>query len=1091
MKKGFILFLLFFLIFGLANNVFAIEVDYPSIPGAEPPQVFLEKIKSGVYSEDFYVPLLLKYIYHLILALSGFACLAVGLSGLVLYLISSGSVERMREAQTRFSLGLTGLVILFSSYVIVSIINPQALFLSLGINPLPGTRTGGLAGSLIFDYYVEVPLGLLIEDVTQKIYEANGLSYQIWVAAAQQVECPADPSQCPMWDTQYWEQFSTVTVPSSQYFVENLFLENPYSLESLKPTLITKTNGKDDSDKDDSDNVSFLYALLENPFWQASTAQAQVTCRPCLQPTIFDVRVESGMIKYKVGIYFPCPCSDCSPYAHSGIGDVGAGPCGNTGRIQVIYPPFWESGDAAHAPSAPATPGPHVLCFSVKPDRDVDPSCQGQEKSYSCVVMIGNNSEIISTDCQDGPIFPPPCPPTRIVPSLKQLSECLDYLSDLCRCNTTDAGLNSPCDQPGCTGACLGDPCNRIFPSSQAPGGSVQFETVCNQYSVFETYNSVACDWFSVSKDASRNADASNYCSQGEICLKAMINDTKDLMQKRINELEGLKQRATKLSEDLEKSMLKLKLAEAFLRDAPFQSPDGEIQPIQRSRYIALDGFHDGTIQTRRILPWRMFNGEDDEATFYISEKGAEDLIATVESLWRIIDNQGVGPSPGPWTTCDAATLQTYINNWNGVKANLTPALESALDNALSNSGIDIRKALVLALISWESGFQQFPCASSPPCNSQAGGCHGCYRYDMCEAIGCNDSWWETENCGKFQQLWNNIGGGIAATQGYTINTVPVSAAGMYQGVHHCGGAMGMAQAMVYTWEGIMGLNKDPWNPANAFEFVIRKLERDGGASAQTCYAEKMSVWQYVGAVPGTAEHAACITQLADYIAQNETGEDVCQGGNPAGCIINGPYESNPSSNYDLNTTLKARHPVANPGGLMSISGNCGCPKPPDLSTTFPTLNITNAWQVNDTAQPCFNVSPCVHLAGITVGSGYEIRVPEVGFEIAPGLNAAVIYADNNLNLLSLHYTANDDVSHGYTVQFEGIHVRDDLFDAYNEANSVTSRACLPVVQNGDIVGTAVGNEITVIVRDRGNWMNPLSAKDWWNWPNGCAGCGD
>ena len=131
-KKSLLIF--FVLLFLLeAGVVFALEVKYPSMPGAKPPQVFLEKIEKGEIPKEKALPLFIKYFLSLALIISVSACLLILILGGFSYLISTGNPTVMAEAIKRMSQAGIGLIVILSSYLILTAINPE-----LSILRLPG-----------------------------------------------------------------------------------------------------------------------------------------------------------------------------------------------------------------------------------------------------------------------------------------------------------------------------------------------------------------------------------------------------------------------------------------------------------------------------------------------------------------------------------------------------------------------------------------------------------------------------------------------------------------------------------------------------------------------------------------------------------------------------------------------------------------------------------------------------------------------------------------------------------------------------------------------------------------------------------------
>jgi len=118
---AFFFFALFLCLF-LAKPVLALEINYPSVPGATPPQDFINTAKP----EDILV-LYAQYFLNLTIWLSGLIALAVLVAAGISYLISAGKPERIISAKQYIISVFFGILILLSSYLILNTINPQIL----------------------------------------------------------------------------------------------------------------------------------------------------------------------------------------------------------------------------------------------------------------------------------------------------------------------------------------------------------------------------------------------------------------------------------------------------------------------------------------------------------------------------------------------------------------------------------------------------------------------------------------------------------------------------------------------------------------------------------------------------------------------------------------------------------------------------------------------------------------------------------------------------------------------------------------------------------------------------------------------------
>ncbi len=129
-KKIYLISLLgFLLIFLLASFCFAqreLEVQYPQIPGVEAPTTVKTPLSDYV-----------RYIFNFSLMIAGLIAFGVFILGGARHLTSAGDPTKMSDARDQIFSGILGLVVLLSSYLILTTINPQLVIVSpemAGIN---------------------------------------------------------------------------------------------------------------------------------------------------------------------------------------------------------------------------------------------------------------------------------------------------------------------------------------------------------------------------------------------------------------------------------------------------------------------------------------------------------------------------------------------------------------------------------------------------------------------------------------------------------------------------------------------------------------------------------------------------------------------------------------------------------------------------------------------------------------------------------------------------------------------------------------------------------------------------------------------
>jgi len=182
MQKKFLIISLISLLL-ISGHVFALEVNYPKVPGMqETPRECLQLASQQRF------PCYLKYIYHLSVTISGLICFFTILGGGFLYLISGGSAGKIKEAREIMLGGFLGAMILLSSYLILMLINPQLTVFSLSelerfefpSNPIPPpTQESPLT-------YFQVPIGKIIKRV---ILEHNSNYDYVKETAIELEEC--------------------------------------------------------------------------------------------------------------------------------------------------------------------------------------------------------------------------------------------------------------------------------------------------------------------------------------------------------------------------------------------------------------------------------------------------------------------------------------------------------------------------------------------------------------------------------------------------------------------------------------------------------------------------------------------------------------------------------------------------------------------------------------------------------------------------------------------------------------------------------------------------------------------------------------
>jgi hypothetical protein len=200
---------------------------------------------------------------------------------------------------------------------------------------------------------------------------------------------------------------------------------------------------------------------------------------------------------------------------------------------------------------------------------------------------------------------------------------------------------------------------------------------------------------------------------------------------------------------------------------------------------------------------------------------------------------------------------------------------------------------------------------------------------------------------------------------------------------------------------------------------------------------------------------------------------------------VNPPRSDRPAEAHaDLNLALRGYAPTTSDLRLVDYggSGDPGAPQLPWLFADRRTPTIQSVFKVYDWSWTCNCRGapiawPPVTMARLATSPGEVISLPDSGYQIGSGFEALVLYAGPER--LTLKYTRDDNVVHGYTLHIEGLCVEPALLSLYQSRNA-SGRTALPALRAGQAVGRARDMAIGVSIRDSGTFMDPRSRKDWW-----------
>jgi hypothetical protein len=200
---------------------------------------------------------------------------------------------------------------------------------------------------------------------------------------------------------------------------------------------------------------------------------------------------------------------------------------------------------------------------------------------------------------------------------------------------------------------------------------------------------------------------------------------------------------------------------------------------------------------------------------------------------------------------------------------------------------------------------------------------------------------------------------------------------------------------------------------------------------------------------------------------------------------VNPPPTDRPAHVHaDLNLAMRGYEVTGAPLVLVDYGGgeDPGAPYLPTLFSAPREPSFTAAYQVYDWNWACncrgglLDRWPTT-LIGMVVAPAEIIHLPDSGYDIGSGYDALVLYATEER--ITLKYTREDNVVHGYTIHIENICVEPSLLALYQAWNAA-GRGQLPALRGGQPLGRARSGEIRVATRDNGEFMDPRSRKDWW-----------
>lgn len=191
---------------------------------------------------------------------------------------------------------------------------------------------------------------------------------------------------------------------------------------------------------------------------------------------------------------------------------------------------------------------------------------------------------------------------------------------------------------------------------------------------------------------------------------------------------------------------------------------------------------------------------------------------------------------------------------------------------------------------------------------------------------------------------------------------------------------------------------------------------------------------------------------------------------------LEGERDSRPADVHaDLNLTLREPEPIPAELELIDEPG-AAAPDPPRFSGILePKFVATYAVHQWDLGCNCAGVlEEEVALVGIATTPGEPVYIPRRNQDIFQGkYYAVVLYATEDS--LTFVYAREGTVANAYTVHYQGLQTDPNLLKLYRESQGNE----LPGLTLDTPVGIAT-DELIVAIRDRGQFMDVRSTKDWW-----------
>ncbi|HMN28724.1 MAG TPA: hypothetical protein PKE45_11295, partial [Caldilineaceae bacterium] len=200
--------------------------------------------------------------------------------------------------------------------------------------------------------------------------------------------------------------------------------------------------------------------------------------------------------------------------------------------------------------------------------------------------------------------------------------------------------------------------------------------------------------------------------------------------------------------------------------------------------------------------------------------------------------------------------------------------------------------------------------------------------------------------------------------------------------------------------------------------------------------------------------------------------------------VASAPTDRPAASHPDFNLALRGYQPATASAALLDLypAGDWLAPQLTGLLGDHRQPAINSAFQVFDWNWDCncrgdLLSEPAVSLLGLRVSAGEAIYTPDSPRSLGDGYEALVLFA--TADALTLKFTREDNVVHGYTLHLLGLCVEPQLLALYTTLDSA-GRATLPALRGGQPFGRARSDTLLVGIRDNGQFLEPRSLENWW-----------